>query len=398
MTVTPSRTRLQRARRWAKDHLFRRWWDGVVTVVAGGALGWLTVNIAVWVVSGAQWGIIRANLTSFMVGRFPRDELWRVTVAVVVGATAAGLLAGRSRRQASGRRGVWRALTRVWPVIVLLLLLLSLAGTIGPWLLAAGAAAAFALGSVLGRRLPAQVRWPVTAFILLAPFVMLAIIAFFGGVTWNAWGGVLLTLFLAIGGITLSFPFGVLLALGRRSSLPAARWMSVGYIEMVRGVPLISLLFLGFVMLSLFLPPGVDAPGLVIRGVVVLTLFTAAYIAEIVRGGLQSVPRGQIEAAMALGLSPFRVTFNIVLPQALRAVIPALVGQFISLFKDTSLVAIVGLTDLLAIAQVSTQQGEFRGQGLIAETLLFASVVYWVGSYTMSRESQRLEQRLGVGQ
>jgi general L-amino acid transport system permease protein len=136
----------------------------------------------------------------------------------------------------------------------------------------------------------------------------------------------------------------------------------------------------------------------VVRAVIVLTLFTAAYVAEIVRGGLQAVPRGQYEAAAALGLSPTRTTFYIILPQALRAVIPALVGQFISLFKDTSLVAVVGLVEILGIAQTVTQQADFRGQGLITETLLFAALLYWVGSYTMSRESQRLERRLGVGE
>jgi general L-amino acid transport system permease protein len=189
-----------------------------------------------------------------------------------------------------------------------------------------------------------------------------------------------------------------MLALGRRSTLPAARWLSITYIEVIRGVPLITLLFMGFVMLTLFLPAGVSAPSLVIRGIVVLTIFTAAYVAEIVRGGLQSVPNGQVEAAHALGMSPIQTTFNIVLPQALTAVIPALVGQFISLFKDTSLVAIVGLLELLGVAQAITQQPAFAGQGLLLETLLFASLIFWVGSFTMSRESQRLEKRLGVGE
>jgi general L-amino acid transport system permease protein len=171
----------------------------------------------------------------------------------------------------------------------------------------------------------------------------------------------------------------------------------VAYIELVRGVPLIAVLFMAAFALGFFLPPGSDPPSLVTRALVAFVAFTSAYIAEIVRGGLQAVPRGQIEAAQALGISPLRTTGLIVLPQALRAVIPGIVGQFISLFKDTSLVAVVGLTELLGVAEIVTKQRDFAGQGLIVETLLFAAFVYWAGSYWMSRESQRLEARLGVG-
>jgi general L-amino acid transport system permease protein len=163
-------------------------------------------------------------------------------------------------------------------------------------------------------------------------------------------------------------------------------------------VPLIAVLFMGAFMIGFLLPPGVDRPSLVTRALIGLVLFTAAYVAEIVRGGLQGVPAGQVEAAQALGLSPVRITTRIVLPQALRNVIPGLVGQFISLYKDTSLVAIIGLTELLGVSRNITAQPDFLAQGLIVETLLFASFVYWAGSYWMSRESQRLERRLGVGE
>ena len=146
------------------------------------------------------------------------------------------------------------------------------------------------------------------------------------------------------------------------------------------------------------MPPGMPVPDRIWRALIVFILFTAAYVAEIVRGGLQSVPEGQREAAMALGLRPWKMTRLIVLPQALRNVIPAMVGQFISLYKDTSLVFIIGVLDLLRVARAVTQQPEFLGQGLHAETLLFVSFIYWVGSYWMSRESQRLERRLGLGE
>ncbi|HZL07060.1 MAG TPA: amino acid ABC transporter permease, partial [Coriobacteriia bacterium] len=242
----------------------------------------------------------------------------------------------------------------------------------------------------LSRRLPLL----ALAGVLGAYVVLTA----FGGVGWALWGGLLLTLFLALGGIVISFPFGVLLALGRRSSFPAIRVVCVAYIELIRGVPLITLIFMAFLMVGFFLPPRFPTPDLTTRVLIALILFTAAYVAEVVRGGLQSVPRGQIEAAQAIGLSPLKQTYKIVLPQALRNVIPALVGQFISLFKDTSLVAFVGTLDLLNVAQVVTSQGAFLAQGLAAETLSFVSLIYWACCYSMSRASQRLEKRLGVGE
>ncbi|MGH2739798.1 MAG: amino acid ABC transporter permease, partial [Actinomycetota bacterium] len=150
--------------------------------------------------------------------------------------------------------------------------------------------------------------------------------------------------------------------------------------------------------LGFFVPAGFPKPGVVTRALIAITLFSAAYAAEVVRGGLQAVPRGQIEAAQALGLSPFRVMGFVVLPQALRSVIPAMVGHFISLFKDTSLVGIIGLVDFLRIGEIVTAQADFRAQGLQAEVFLFVSFVFWVGAYWMSRQSQRLEQRLGVGE
>ncbi|HRQ33253.1 MAG TPA: amino acid ABC transporter permease, partial [Anaerolineales bacterium] len=210
----------------------------------------------------------------------------------------------------------------------------------------------------------------------------------------NLWGGLLLTFLLTVVGILFSFPIGVLLALGRRSELPAVRWFSVGYIELVRGVPLITILFMAQLMLPLFLPEGwtVDR---VVRAMVGITLFSAAYLAENVRGGLQAIPKGQFEAAAALGLSGAQTMIFIILPQALRLVIPILVGQFIALYKDTSLVAIVGLLDLVGIARTVLAQPEFLG--LQREVYVFISLIFWTLSYGMSYVSQRLEERLGVG-
>lgn len=212
-------------------------------------------------------------------------------------------------------------------------------------------------------------------------------------------GGLMLSFMLAIFAIALSFPLGVLFALGRTSSMPIFRMLSVGYIEIVRGVPLITWLLVSVVVFPIFLPVGVAFAD-VVKVLVFVTLFSAAYLAENVRGGLQSIPKGQIEAAKAVGMTTTQTTVFIVLPQALRAVIPALVGQVIAIFKDTSLVAIVGLFDFLSIAQkvVPLQTNPFNTFGSIREALLFAALVYWVFTFSVSRASLQLEKKLGVGQ
>jgi len=202
------------------------------------------------------------------------------------------------------------------------------------------------------------------------------------------WGGLILTLILASFGAALAFPLAILLALGRRSSLPVVRAMCVAYIELIRGVPLISVLFMASVMLPLFLPAGMTIDKL-LRAQLALILFAAAYLAEVVRGGLQAIPHHQYEAAEALGLSYGKRTLHVVLPQALRFSIPPLVNTFIGLFKDTSLVLIIGLFDLLTTVKVSLQEPAWSGLGV--EAYLFASVVYFVFCHAMSRYSRGLE-------
>jgi His/Glu/Gln/Arg/opine family amino acid ABC transporter permease subunit len=208
-------------------------------------------------------------------------------------------------------------------------------------------------------------------------------------------GGLNLTLLLSVAAITLSFPIGVLMALARTSKMPIFRLLSTGYIELVRGVPLITVIFFANRVLPRFLPPelAIDKVVAVAAG---MTFFAAAYLAENVRGGLQAIPKGQVEAAQAVGMSTFLTTSLITLPQALRTVIPALVGSMIALFKDTSLVTIIGLADFLHVARsIIPSQPEFLG--VLREPLLFAALVYWLFTFTFSRASLRLEQRLGVG-
>ena len=203
------------------------------------------------------------------------------------------------------------------------------------------------------------------------------------------WGGLLLTLLLTIVGITASFPLGVALALGRRSDLPVIKWTCTLLIETIRGVPLITILFMAKLIVPFFWS-GLSDIDLTIRMMIGLTLFSAAYLAENVRGGLQIIPYGQIEAARALGLNPFLTTTFIVLPQALRAVIPAIVGQFISLFKDTSLVAVVGLFELVGIVDTIVS-GQPIYRPYQREAYFFIAIVYFVISYAMSDVSRRLE-------
>ena len=212
-------------------------------------------------------------------------------------------------------------------------------------------------------------------------------------------GGLSLTIVLAFTSIVLSFPLGVILALGRTSTMPIFRLLCTAYIELVRGVPLITWLLVAFLMLPVALPEGIEIGG-VLRAIGAMTFFSAAYLAENVRGGLQSIPAGQKEASRALGMSTIQMIVFITLPQALRAVIPALVGQVIALFKDTSLVTIVGLFDFLHIARqiIPAQSQPFSFLGSIKETLIFAAVVYWIFTFTFSRISLRLEKRLGVGE
>jgi general L-amino acid transport system permease protein len=229
--------------------------------------------------------------------------------------------------------------------------------------------------------------------------LVIVLVSGFGGegsvlplVPTNLWGGLLLTLLLSVVGIVFSFPLGVLLALGRQSGLPAVRALSVTYIEVLRGVPLVTVLFMAQLMLPLFLP-GVTIDR-VVRAMAGIVLFSAAYLAENVRGGLQAIPRGQYEAARALGLNTWKMMLLIILPQALKIVIPVLVGQFIALFKDTSLVVIVGLLELMGIAKAVLAQPDFLG--LQAEVYLFVALVYVVFCYLMSDLSQRLERRLNT--
>jgi general L-amino acid transport system permease protein len=393
--------------RWLRRNLFRNPIDGAVTVVGGVVAAWVIWRLVRFVLVTGRWEIVEVNLRLFMYGRYPEVHVLRLSVAVVVAALVGGLVAGvvHSRQVRAGTSTVERMtparrlldlLERFWPLGIGIGIILSMTRTPGPTVTVAVAVIAAVLGRIAGGVLPRRLH-PVVAIAAVAtPFVLIWYLA--DAVGWNDWTGMMLNVFLAVSSILLCFPFGVLLALGRRSRLPLLRGMCTTLIELVRGAPLYVLLLMANVALGFFVPQEL-APGKVVRAIVVFTIFTAAYVAEIVRGGLQSLPSGQEEAAKALGLSPTRITFLIVVPQALRNVIPAEVGQFISLFKDTTLAgAAMGLFEVLRVSEAVRAQPEFAGQNLLPETLGFVALLFWVGSYTMSRESQRVERKLGVGQ
>ena len=332
---------------------------------------------------------------------------WRGPVALFLVATVAAITWGVERRP------LQRALTAAALVAICLINLpsaLRLGGSVVPWL---GPLVAGGAGWLAGRWFARLLSWSelgprLVKWLWLAAFLVCLIVltAFAVGrpefdpvevlvpVQPSLWSGVLLTLVLSTVTAALSFPLGVLLALGRTSRLPLVRAACVTLIEVVRGVPLITILFMAQVMLPMFLPLNLSIDR-VLRAIAGMTIFTAAYLAEVIRGGLQAVPREQIEAARALGLSDILVTFLVVLPQALRLVIPAIMGQFVSMFKDTTLVAIIGLLELLGILSSITKQREFLGT--VREVYLLAAAFYFVICYAMSVASRRVETRLGVG-
>ncbi|MGJ5628785.1 amino acid ABC transporter permease [Nostoc sp. CALU 1950] len=374
---------------WLRKNLFSTWYNSLLTVACLVLLFWAVRGIITWATTQAQWAVIQVNLPLFLVGRFPQTLYWRIWIVLAIASTLAAITVGVFfGKQQLTKRGI--ALFAF--IIGILLVVLPLDFTSRLWLLLI-AVLLFVCFWLGGKFTKVVTPWLSLLWLLSFPIILWLIGGGFGlqPVSTNLWNGLLLTLLMAAVSIVLSFPIGVLLALGRTSNLPVVRWFSILYIEIVRGVPLIGILFLAQVMLPLFLSADVRLDR-VLRAIAGLVLFSAAYMAENVRGGLQSVPRGQIEAAKALGLNTALVILLIVLPQALRTVIPAIAGQFIGLFKDTSLLSLVGLVELTGIARSILAQPQFLGR--YAEVYLFIGFIYWVFCYSMSLASRRLERQL----
>ncbi|WP_228055490.1 amino acid ABC transporter permease [Lusitaniella coriacea] len=418
--------------RWIQKNLFSPWYNGIITVVLGLIFLYLLWRFLLWsvlcqfpasastvdaiigsflslnpealnnwsnfigscqVVEPAQWDVIPRNLHLFMAGRYPSEQYWRLWTLLSIISLFSGLSWGIIARNAAKLfsrsiligLGVVAALFALTPTpIPYRLLLLGLLGLVifSAW-----------VGRLAGKKIPELGKWIAFGWFLvfLIGWWLIGGGFILEGVSTNEWQGLLLTIFTATISIVICFPVGVLMALGRRSTLPVVRWLSIAYIEFIRGIPLITILFMGQVLLPLFLPEGMR-PDRAIRAIVGLTLFSSAYLAENVRGGLQAVPRGQSEAAMALGLNTPLTLSLIVLPQALKAVIPAIVGQFISLMQDTTLLAIVGLVELLGISNSILANPNFLGRS--SEVYLFIGFLFWIFCYAMSLASRWVERKL----
>lgn len=341
---------------WLKSNLFNSPINSIATLVLSYLIisfliptidwafikaDWLGTSRDACTSGGACWVFITNRLDQFMYGFYPEEHYWRINLTFIIfAACIAWLLIDKT---------AYKGFVAIFTLFI----------------------------------------FPAIAFFLL-----------YGGsfgletVETHKWGGLSLTLILAIIGIVAALPFGVLLALGRRSEMPIVKSFCVVFIEFWRGVPLITVLFMASVMLPLFVPEEISFDKL-LRALIGIVLFQSAYMAEVVRGGLQAIPKGQYEAADALGLGYWKKMILIILPQALKLMIPGIVNTFIALFKDTSLVLIIGLFDLLAIVQAALNDPDWLGYS--TEGYIFVALVFWVFCFSMSRYSQNLEKRLQTG-
>jgi len=342
---------------WIRNNLLASIPNAVVSLLLLAIAIWAISHITQWAIvnaviaanadacqaargTGACWGVIHEKYRFILLGRYPRTELWRPEVATF-------LLVGLVVASCSPR--FWK---RWLPLL---------------WLLVLSTFFILMNGGVLG-----MVKVPT-----------------------DQWGGLPLTIMLTVISMTLAFPIAVLVALGRRSNMPAIRTLCVFYVELIRGVPLISVLFMASFMFPLFMPIG-KSPDVLIRVIVGITLFAAAYMAEIVRGGLQSLPKGQSEAAASLGLNYWQAQIKIILPQALGTVVPNIMNNFISLFKDTSLVTIVSLYELTGALSLAVGSDP-NWRPFKIEAYLFIAAIYFACCFSMSRYSLWIERRLAVG-
>jgi len=356
IAARPAPVRSDGALAWIRANLFGDWKTSLATVLVGGLLlvylppliQWALVK-AVWLPqaeacraagAGACWGVVAEKYRFIIFGRYPFDEQWRPLVAT---ALMVALLV------ASCIRAFWK------PGLAVL------------WLVVLAAFFVLMYGHVMG----------------------------LSKVETDRWGGLPLTILLASLSIALAFPLALVVALGRRSSLPAIRTVSTVYVELVRGVPLVSVLFMASFMFPLFMPQGVTIDVLV-RVLAGITLFSAAYMAEVIRGGLQAIPKGQVEAAATLGLSYWQTQRLIVLPQALAMVVPGLMNNFIAIFKDTSLVTIVSLYELTgSLGLALNSDADWRPFKI--EGYLFIALIYFVFCFSMSRYSRWVEKQVNKG-
>ena len=391
---------------WLRTNLFSTWYNSALTLIVG-VIAVLALFFGLrWVFVQANWLVISTLGGQLFIGQYNIEAacpgqncFWRPQASLLLVTVLFGMAWG----VAGG--GITKRIALIVVVVLALLAFLPYSfETMGldvRLLLVANIPAVF-LGLALARYTRLGTASGVTIFGVVAFFLTLVLLRGLPGVPGLQpvsvvyWGGLMLNLLLAVAGIVISFPIGIALALGRRSRLPVVKLLCVSFIEVFRGVPLITLLFMSQVLVPLAFPENFH-PNSLLRAAIVITLFSAAYMAENIRGGLQALHPGQAEAARALGLPGWQTTLLISLPQAIRNVIPAIVGQFIALFKDTSLVYIIGMLDVVEISRAFIQGNpEFLASA--REVFIFLAFVFWIFTYGMSYVSARIERHMGVGE
>ena len=395
---------------WIRTNLFSSPTDGIITIVLGAVLALAAIQAVNWVFLTADWTVITSRLPLYIIGRYPQELYWRPLTALLL----ISVLLGMTWR-------IWGGLARNFAIALIILTLLAAIlpysplelSQIGPdetpsepkaivsilfTLNIVAVAVGYGLATLQIFQRPRNFIFAAIGSFIISALLVIgsSYVPGLEPVPTQDLGGLTLNLLLAAVGIVCSIPIGILLALGRRSQLPVLKVACVGFIEIVRGVPLITLLFMSRHILPLTFPESVSIDELYLA-MITITLFSSAYMAENVRGGMAAVATGQTEAARALGLRAWQTTTLITLPQGLRNIIPAIVGQAIGLFKDTSLVFIIGMLDLVEMGRVTIQGNlEFVDDG--HEVYIFIAAVFWVFTFSMSYVSRKIETALGVGQ
>lgn len=379
---------------WIKNNLFNDLKGSILTVIGLYIAILIFIELFKFIFINADWEVVIVNFRLLILGRFPIGQEWRLIPSLILSCILIGMSIS-----------IWSKLNLIKIILLILILYIIFAVFLSGFasLIIGIAIISGCLAYVLSNsyvlfkiKLNLLKKITIYGWILLLPLTLI-LLNINGGIGTERWGGVFLNIMLAAIGISGGIIFGPLLALGRNSNFKSIKYPCIAYIEFIRAAPLIGWLFLARFVLPTLLPSlfELNKIDLVIRAMIVLVGFSSAYIAEIVRGGLQSLPKGQREAGMALGLNEFNITWFIIIPQAIRAVIPALVSQFIALWKDTTLVYALSLTELLGAANAAVAQPDFVGKQI--EVFLFIAVIFWTFSYIMSRISSKMETRLGLG-
>ncbi len=371
---------------WVKDNLFNTWYNAVITVLAFFFLFKITKSMTLWFTS-VSWEVIPVNLKLILTGSYPADSLWRIwfilgTASFLAGVSYSFLKKGISKTVviliiAPGILALlgFSSMSRIW---LISLSLLQISG--------------YLIARFIGREKSKHII--LIGWIIFLPFMYLLVSGITGPegflpvVQTNFWGGLLLSMLISITSIIFSFIIGLMLALGRRSELPVIKYFSIGVIEGIRGVPLITLLFLGYLVLPLALPSSLS-PGVLIRAMSGIILFHSAYMAESIRGGFQGLPKTQYEAAYAMNFNKFQSLVLIILPQVIKNIIPILVNSLTGMVKDTSLISIIGLLDLVGISTAIAANPKYLGDS--PQVLLFLSGIYFLLCFSISQTSRKIE-------